>query len=160
MSGNVWVFVQLIVGPRWPMDQLNKNPNIGQQLCPSSPQRISATVIERVPGCPHGDPRRGRAVISAPVAVALSESPLNNGDNETDNCDYDDEEDEEDEDDFDEDDDLCTPPSSEFDIAVLCWPKSGVRGCASHGFKFTQPFTTFFWLVNESRIGAKSREAA
>ena len=26
--GNVWVFVQLIVGPHWPMNQLNKNPNI------------------------------------------------------------------------------------------------------------------------------------
>ena len=26
--GNVWVFVQLIFGPHWPMNQLNKNPNI------------------------------------------------------------------------------------------------------------------------------------
>ena len=26
--GNVWVFVQLIFGPGWPMNQLNKNPNI------------------------------------------------------------------------------------------------------------------------------------
>ena len=26
--GSVWVFVQLILGPRWPMNQLNKNPNI------------------------------------------------------------------------------------------------------------------------------------
>ena len=26
--GNVWVFVQLIFGPPWPMNQLNKNPNI------------------------------------------------------------------------------------------------------------------------------------
>ena len=26
--GNVWVFVQLNFGPRWPMNQLNKNPNI------------------------------------------------------------------------------------------------------------------------------------
>ena len=25
---NVWVFVQLIFGPFWPMNQLNKNPNI------------------------------------------------------------------------------------------------------------------------------------
>ena len=26
--GNVWVFEQLIFGPHWPMNQLNKNPNI------------------------------------------------------------------------------------------------------------------------------------
>ena len=26
--GNVWVFVQQIFCPRWPMNQLNKNPNI------------------------------------------------------------------------------------------------------------------------------------
>ena len=26
--GNVLVFVQLIFGPFWPMNQLNKNPNI------------------------------------------------------------------------------------------------------------------------------------
>ena len=26
--GNVWVFVWLIFCPRWPMNQLNKNPNI------------------------------------------------------------------------------------------------------------------------------------
>ena len=26
--GNVWVFVQLIFGPRCPMNQLNRNPNI------------------------------------------------------------------------------------------------------------------------------------
>ena len=26
--GNVWVFVQLIFGPHWPMNQLNKNPNM------------------------------------------------------------------------------------------------------------------------------------
>ena len=26
--GNVWFFVLLILGPPWPMDQLNKNPNI------------------------------------------------------------------------------------------------------------------------------------
>ena len=26
--GNVWVFVQLIFGPRWPMNQLNKNLSI------------------------------------------------------------------------------------------------------------------------------------
>ena len=26
--GNAWVFVQLIFGPRWPMNQLNKNPDI------------------------------------------------------------------------------------------------------------------------------------
>ena len=26
--GNVWVLVQLIFGPSWPMNQLNKNPNI------------------------------------------------------------------------------------------------------------------------------------
>ena len=26
--GNVWVFVELIFGPRWPMHQLNKNQNI------------------------------------------------------------------------------------------------------------------------------------
>ena len=26
--GNVWVFVQLILGPCWPMNQLNKNPII------------------------------------------------------------------------------------------------------------------------------------
>ena len=25
--GNVWVFVQLIFGPHWPLNQLNKNPN-------------------------------------------------------------------------------------------------------------------------------------
>ena len=25
---NVWVFVQLIFGPHWPMNQLNKKPNI------------------------------------------------------------------------------------------------------------------------------------
>ena len=28
--GNVWVFVQLLFGPHWPMNQLNKNPNIAQ----------------------------------------------------------------------------------------------------------------------------------
>ena len=26
--GNIWIFVQLIFGPRWPMHQLNINPNI------------------------------------------------------------------------------------------------------------------------------------
>ena len=26
--GTVWVFVRLIFGPRWPMNQMNKNPNI------------------------------------------------------------------------------------------------------------------------------------
>ena len=26
--GNIWVFVRLIFGPCWPMNQLNKNPNI------------------------------------------------------------------------------------------------------------------------------------
>ena len=26
--GNVWVFVLLIFGPHWPMNQLNKIPNI------------------------------------------------------------------------------------------------------------------------------------
>ena len=26
--GNVWVFVQLMSGPRWPMNLLNKNANI------------------------------------------------------------------------------------------------------------------------------------
>ena len=26
--GNVWVWVQLIFGPPWPMNQLKKNPNI------------------------------------------------------------------------------------------------------------------------------------
>ena len=26
--GNVWIFVQLIFGPHWPMNQLNKNPDI------------------------------------------------------------------------------------------------------------------------------------
>ena len=26
--GNVWVFVQLVFCPRWPMNQVNKNPNI------------------------------------------------------------------------------------------------------------------------------------
>ena len=26
--GNVWVFVQLIFCPRWPINQLNNNPNI------------------------------------------------------------------------------------------------------------------------------------
>ena len=26
--GNVWVLVQLIFGPCWPMNLLNKNPNI------------------------------------------------------------------------------------------------------------------------------------
>ena len=36
--GNVRFFVQLIFGPRWPMNQLNKNPNIAElatshQLC-------------------------------------------------------------------------------------------------------------------------------
>ena len=74
-------------------------------------------MIERVPGCPHGDPtHQRRAVISAPVAVTLSESPLNNDDDdeENDNCDYDDEDEDEDEE-FDEDDELCTPPSSEYD---------------------------------------------
>ena len=25
--GNVWVFVHLVFGPRWPINQLNKNPN-------------------------------------------------------------------------------------------------------------------------------------
>ena len=29
-SGNVWVFVQLIFGPLWPMNQVNKNPNIDE----------------------------------------------------------------------------------------------------------------------------------
>ena len=28
MRGNVLVFVQLIFGPHWPMNQLNKNQNI------------------------------------------------------------------------------------------------------------------------------------
>ena len=28
--GNVWVSVQLIFGPRWPMHRLNKNPNIAK----------------------------------------------------------------------------------------------------------------------------------
>ena len=28
MLGSVWVFVQLIFGPRLPMNKLNKNPNI------------------------------------------------------------------------------------------------------------------------------------
>ena len=26
--GNVWVFVHMIFGPRWPMSQLNKKQNI------------------------------------------------------------------------------------------------------------------------------------
>ena len=26
--GNVWFFVQFIFGPNWPLNQLNKNPNI------------------------------------------------------------------------------------------------------------------------------------
>ena len=83
-------------------------------------------MIERVPGCPHGDPtHQRRAVISAPVAVTLSESPLNNDDDdeENDNCDYDDEDEDEDEE-FDEDDELCTPPSSEYDAG--CFRFSGL----------------------------------
>ena len=75
-------------------------------------------MIERVPGCPHGDPthtRRAAAVISAPVAVTLSESPLNNDiDDDDEDGNYDEDEEDEDED-FDEDDELCTPPSSECD---------------------------------------------
>ena len=37
--GNVWVFVQVIFGPPWPMNQLKKNPNIeaSYQLCSCSP---------------------------------------------------------------------------------------------------------------------------
>ena len=26
--GNIWFFVQRILGPPWPMNELNKNPNI------------------------------------------------------------------------------------------------------------------------------------
>ena len=76
-------------------------------------QRISATVIERVPGCPHAaaaaaEQRAG--LVSAPVAVELSASPLNG---DLDGGDEDGDEDEEE--DFDEDDELCTPPSRELD---------------------------------------------
>ena len=70
-------------------------------------------MIERVPGCPHA---AAAALISAPVAVPLSESPLNNDNGDGD--DDDDDEDDEDEEDFDEDDELCTPPSSEFEIIL------------------------------------------
>ena len=67
-------------------------------------------MIERVPGCPHA-----ASLISAPVAVPLSESPLNNDNGDDDD---DEEDDEEEEEDFDEDDELCTPPSSEFKTTV------------------------------------------
>ena len=65
-------------------------------------------MIERVPGCPHAAAAE-RAVVSAPVAVELSASPLN-GDLDGG------EEEDEDEEDFDEEDELCTPPSREFEL--------------------------------------------
>ena len=64
-------------------------------------------MIERVPGCPHAAAAEQRAgLVSAPVAVELSASPLNG--------DLDGDDDDEDEEDFDEDDELCTPPSREL----------------------------------------------
>ena len=78
----------------------------------SPSQRISATVIERVPGCPHAAAaaEQRALLVSAPVAVELSASPLNG---DLDGGD----EDDEDEEDFDEDDELCTPPSRELDLS-------------------------------------------
>ena len=57
--GNVWVFVHLIFGHRWPMNQLNKNRNIA--YLETSCQLWVTWLIHSLPrGCASSRGRRGR----------------------------------------------------------------------------------------------------
>ena len=68
--GNVWAFVQLIFGPRWPMNQLIKNPNIeaSYQLCGSP----TSSIANRRP--PTGAPNAEAIPAAAPALMKFLRS--------------------------------------------------------------------------------------